>query len=179
LTMPPTATSYRNRLRWRTRTGGSTSMSTCWLASLELNWPTCMGWRCEMCVSASSTPCTESGCAKILKVSHKDICPDERRQRTWILSWSNRQASIVAVSGWPGAHTVERDLPPNMREMGDSTELAYSCPCIRQQRQVQCRERKNIGAPCGPALPLQSGPQLIEPLPRVPLHLEQRPACAC
>jgi hypothetical protein len=41
---------------------------------------------------------------------------------------------MVVVSGWFGTRTVERDLPPNMREMGDSTEFAYSCPSIDQQR---------------------------------------------
>jgi hypothetical protein len=56
----------------------------------------------------------------------------KEEKRTWMLSWSDRQGSIVTMSGWPGARTVERDLPPNMREMGDSTELAYSCPCMRQ-----------------------------------------------
>jgi hypothetical protein len=46
------------------------------------------------------------------------------------------------ASGWFGARTVERDLPQNMREMGDSTELAYSCPSIRQQRQAQYRKEE-------------------------------------
>ena len=43
-----------------------------------------------------------------------------------MLSGSDRQASIVTVSGWFGTRTVERVLPPNKCEMGDSTELAYS-----------------------------------------------------
>ena len=59
-------------------------------------------------------------------------------------SLSDRQASVVTVSGWLGTRTVDRDLPPNIREMGDSTEPAYSCPCcIRQQRQAQGRDKKN------------------------------------
>ena len=44
--------SYRNRLRSRTSIDGSISICTCWPASLELDWPTCTGWGCEMCVSA-------------------------------------------------------------------------------------------------------------------------------
>ena len=32
---------------------------------------------------------------------------------------------MVTVSGWLGSRTVDRDLPPNMCEMGDSFELAY------------------------------------------------------
>jgi hypothetical protein len=51
-----------------------------------------------------------------------------------MLSLSDRQSSTVTAAGWFGARTVKRDLPPNMREMGDLTELAYSYPCIRQQR---------------------------------------------
>ena len=50
----------------------------------------------------------------------------KEEKQTWMLSWSNRQASIVTVSGWLGTRTVERDLPPNMREMGEFIELAYS-----------------------------------------------------
>ena len=53
-------------------------------------------------------------------------------QQTWMSSWSNRQSWTVMVSGWFGARTVKRDLPPNMREMGDTSELAYSHPSIRQ-----------------------------------------------
>jgi hypothetical protein len=43
-----------------------------------------------------------------------------------MLSWIDLQASVVTVSGWLGARMVERDLPPNMRETGESIELAYS-----------------------------------------------------
>ena len=59
-----------------------------------------------------------------------------------MLSWSDRQASVVTLSDWFGARAVERDLPPNMREIGDSTELAYSCPSIRQRRRARRRETK-------------------------------------
>ena len=45
------------------------------------------------------------------------------------------------VSDWFDARTIERDLPSNMREMGDSAELAYSRPCIRQQHKSQSREQ--------------------------------------
>ena len=54
-----------------------------------------------------------------------------------MLSWSDRQASTVMMSGWPGTRMVERDLPPNMREMGGSIEPAYPCPSIGQQPQAQ------------------------------------------
>jgi hypothetical protein len=59
-----------------------------------------------------------------------------------MLSWSDLQSSTRTVSTLFGARTVERDLPRNMREMGDLTELAYSYPHIRQQRKVRCRQRK-------------------------------------
>ena len=54
-----------------------------------------------------------------------------------MLSWNDRQDSTVMMSGWPGTRTVERDLPPNMRDMGESIEPAYSCPSVRQQRPAQ------------------------------------------
>ena len=52
-------------------------------------------------------------------------------------SLSDRQASIVMVSDWLGARTNGRDLPRNMREIGDSAEFAYSYPSMHQQRQAQ------------------------------------------
>jgi hypothetical protein len=45
-------------------------------------------------------------------------------------SWSDRQLSIVTVSGWPAMRTVVRNFPSNMREMGDLNEVAYLYPCI-------------------------------------------------
>ena len=75
------------------------------------------------------------GLRKGLEVSHgyQDIFAGRRREaeekRTWMLSWINRQSSVVTVSDWFGEHKVERDLPPNIREMGDSTGLAYLRPC--------------------------------------------------
>jgi hypothetical protein len=50
----------------------------------------------------------------------------EEGKRTWMSSWSDRQSSIVTMSGWLGARTVERNFPPNMRTRSDSTDLAYS-----------------------------------------------------
>jgi hypothetical protein len=50
----------------------------------------------------------------------------EEGKRTWMSSWSDRQSSMVTVSGWFGARTVERNFPPNMRIRGDSTDSAYS-----------------------------------------------------
>ena len=93
-----------------------------------------------------------------------------------MLSLSDLQSSTVTTSGWFGARRIEQDLPPNMREMGDSTELAFSCPCGHQQRQAQFNE---IGAPCSLALSSQSGSRLIESLLRVPLPSELIQVCAC
>ena len=61
-------------------------------------------------------------------------------KQTWMLSWSEHQSSATTVSGWFGTRTVEQDLPANMREMGDLTELAYSC--LRQQHKALRRQRK-------------------------------------
>ena len=62
---------------------------------------------------------------------------------TWMLSRSIRQFRVMMVSHWLGAGAIERDLPPNRREMCDSTEPACSHPSIRQQRQDQFREKNN------------------------------------
>ena len=60
-----------------------------------------------------------------------------------MLSLNDRQDSKLTMSGVLGTRTVKRDLPPNMREIGDSTDLAYLHPCIiHQQRQTQCRENE-------------------------------------
>ena len=61
--------------------------------------------------------CIEQGC---LESSHGDISANESGQRTWMWCLRDRQASLMR---WIGAGTVER---PNRREMGDSSELAYS-----------------------------------------------------
>ena len=59
--------------------GGSISICTCWLASLEVDWPICSGWDCMVCARASSMVCTESGYVKSLEVSENGIlCADER-----------------------------------------------------------------------------------------------------
>ena len=43
--------------------------------------------------------------------------------------WSDRQFSEGTGSGWFGARTGERNFPPNIRVIGDSTKLAYPlCP---------------------------------------------------
>ena len=67
----------------------------------------------------------------------------KREGRTWMSSWSDRQFSMMAVSGWFGARTVERNFPPNMRVKGDSTDTAYSWPYIHQQFQAWRAERWN------------------------------------
>ena len=46
------------------------------------------------------------------------------------------------VSGRFGVRTIKRDLPSNMREMGDLAELAYSRPSICQQYGSQSREEQ-------------------------------------
>ena len=38
---------------------------------------------------------------------------------------SERQSSTVAESFWCGAFSVERNLPPNMRVIGDSDDLTF------------------------------------------------------
>ena len=84
-------------------------------------------------------------------------------KQTWMLSGSDRQASIVTVLGWFGTRTVERDLPPNRCEMGESTELAYSY--VSNVKRSAEKERI-IDTPCSLLLsPPQSGPRLIGPLP--------------
>jgi hypothetical protein len=132
LIKPPAAASYRTRLRWRTRTGGSAEMSICCLASRKLDGPSCVdcGWKTRM--RASSTVRTESSCeCDNLEISHywQDIHAGRKETRTWMSRWSDRQFSETG-SGWFGAPTAERNFPPNIRVVGDSTKLAYSCPCI-------------------------------------------------
>jgi hypothetical protein len=118
-----------------------------------------------------------------LKVSYQDKFAGGRERKemewTWMWSLSDRQASIVTLSGWFGARTVERDLPPNMHEMGESTELAYPCPSIHRNVRASGRQKRQdteseriIGAPCSLAFLPQSGLRLIEPHSRVPLYLE-------
>ena len=87
-----------------------------------------------------------------------------------MLSWSDRQGSIETVSGQLGVGTVERDLPPNISEIGDSTELAYRVH--EYVSKVKLSTEGIIGAPCSLGFPPQSDPQLIEPRLRDPLHLE-------
>jgi hypothetical protein len=68
----------------------------------------------------------------------------KEEKQTWILNWSICQSSAMRGSGWVGACTAKQDLPPNMREISDLTELVYSCPHIRQQRKLGAdREKRN------------------------------------
>lgn len=62
-----------------------------------------------------------------------------------MLSWSNRQSLTVMMSGWFGVRSVERDLPSNTREMGDLTELAYSCPCMYTS-EMPSSEQEKVGS---------------------------------
>ena len=61
-------------------------------------------------------------------VSNQDISVEEtgKGKRTKMSSWSDRQFSMVTVSGWLGARTVKRYFPPNMRIRGDLADSAYS-----------------------------------------------------
>ena len=61
-------------------------------------------------------------------VSNQDISVEEmgKGKLTRMSSWSDRQFSIVAVSGWFSACTAERYFPPNKRIRGDSADSAYS-----------------------------------------------------
>ena len=90
-----------------------------------------------------------------------------------MLSWSDFQSSTRTVSTWFGARTVERDLPRNMREMGDLTELAYSYPHTSATQSSVQAEKKDFGAPCSLVLLPHSlcAPRLIEAL-QVPLPSE-------
>jgi len=130
LITPPAAASYRKRLRWRTRPGGSASMSICWLASLRPDEPPCMDCDWETRMRASCTVSTESGCEEF-GVSHhwQDIHADGTRRkeeiRTRTSRWSDRQTSVVTTSGLFDVRTNKRDFPPNIRVIGDSTNLAY------------------------------------------------------
>jgi hypothetical protein len=64
-----------------------------------------------------------------------------------MLSWSDRQSSTVTVSGRCGARTVEWDLPPNMREMGVVTELAYSYHVYINDTKALDSGKRRVGAP--------------------------------
>jgi hypothetical protein len=46
----------------------------------------------------------------------------EEGKQTWMSSWSDRQSSMLTVSGCFGARTVEQNFPPNMRIKGDLTD---------------------------------------------------------
>ena len=93
---------------------------------------------------------------------------DGKRKRTEMLSFSDRQSSTLMVSGLSGARTAKRDFPPNTRVTGDSTKLACSYPCIRQDIQAQRRETDEIiSAPSG----LTETPRALPP------QMQQRPAC--
>ena len=85
---------------------------------------------------------------------------------------------MVTVSGWLGSRTVDRDLPPNMCEIGDSFELAYM---YANNVKFSAERETIIGALCRLGFPPLSDPRQIwplPPLPRILLHSEQRPARA-
>ena len=83
-------------------------------------------------------------------------------------SLSDRQDSVVTMSGWLGTRKIVRDLPQNMREMGESTELTYSCP---SNVKFSVERERITGAPwsLGPTRP---GSRLVQPLHLVFLRLE-------
>lgn len=150
--MPSAVASNRNRVRCRTRMGGSASKCTCWLASIEVDWPTRKGCFCDVCTSESKMVCTESDCSRSLGLVTTEGVRNEGK-RTWMSSWSDRQSSPVKESGWFGALIVERDFPPNMRVMGD-----FACSCIHQQWQAQFRERENDWRTIKPRFPASVRP---------------------
>ena len=83
----------------------------------------------------------ESCCGQNLEVSHRrDIRADSTRKETWtwMSRWIDRQSRVVTTSGMFGVRICEQIFPPNIRVIGDSTKLAYSCPRILQF-QVQRR----------------------------------------
>ena len=92
--------------------------------------------------------CTESGYAKSLEVSHQNVGVNRRGRkvgkRTWISSLSDRQSSTTTTSGRFGARMIERDFPLNIREIDDSTEFAFSCPCIHQKRQGPVQRKRKL-----------------------------------
>ena len=89
-------------------------------------------------------------------------------------SWSDRQSSIVTVSGWFSARMVERNFPPNMRIRGDSIDSTYSCPSVRHAK-FNTKRGEIIGAPWNSVFPRQSG---LTETPRVLLlRVQQQPTC--
>ena len=70
-----------------------------------------------------------------------------------MLSRSTRQSSTVMASGWFGARTVKRDLPPNRREMDDPSNTNSS-------------KKLTVTSTSGVVRPPVSGP----PAPRCPLR---------
>ena len=62
---------------------------------------------------------------------------ENEEKQTRMSSWSDRQSSIVTVSGWFGARTVVWDFPPNRRISGNSTDLGYSSARVSMPISVQ------------------------------------------
>ena len=89
-----------------------------------------------------------------------------------MLSWSDRQGSIATASGRLDMCTVERDLPPNMRKIGDSTELAYRAHNYISNVKLSREGEGIMDAPCSFAFQRQPDPLLIEPRLRDSLHLK-------
>ena len=72
------------------------------------------------------------------------------------MSRSTRQSSTVMASGWFGARTVKRDLPPNRREMGDpsNTNSLKKLTVTSTSTVVSC-DHPSPGLPLRSALPLE------------------------
>jgi hypothetical protein len=76
----------------------------------------------------------ESYCGQSPEVGHQDIRADSTRRKeeteTWVSRWSDRQSSVgtrVELVWRAIGRSGDRNFPPNIRVIGDSTKLAYSC----------------------------------------------------
>jgi hypothetical protein len=77
--------------------------------------------------------------------------------RTWMSRWSDRQPFVGIGSDWFSVGTGERNFPPNIRVIGDSTKLAYPCPWILYQLPSSAQRDQIIDAPRSLDLPPQFG----------------------
>lgn len=146
-TTPFTLVSYKNLFIWSTRIGGTVSMRTCWLASRvtpgRVGEVTCTEDGVEMYWRASRTVCICSRCSDRSGLISFFIIPTKMR-RTCMSSCKDRQSSMTTESFCCGARSVERNLPPNIRVIGDSAVLIYRCPhpCINVISTKQLRMKR-------------------------------------
>jgi hypothetical protein len=67
-------------------------------------------------------------------VRARGVDRSEKDALTWMSSCSERQSSTTTESRWPGTRSVERNLPPKTRVIGDSTPLT----CTHSVLSVMC-----------------------------------------